>query len=338
MSRDYKECANSWTILDRINRIKELELEISQLEKWEENRNKYRLEEKFRFLEESRAYLSKLEEECRESKKEEGHVVFDIDWWSANYLWVLEEWSSTLSMLKQYFKSIWSKEDYYSIRDRLSYENDYPFWKQDLNEWNIAIWSELRLIRDWDKYIIRVTPPILVAKRGFESRSDLTWVIEKECKDIKEIDFWLVCSIIWIESSFWLETISGSWYVWYMQIWENTSLKQLLNDWGISKQEFKEALENNWRNPTNIICWIRYLAYLFRFMDSCKKDFWEDFIKVVLAWYNAWPNRVLRAIENCKKERWWKNAIAYNHIIAHLPEETRPYPEKVLNFRKYYYS
>ena len=226
--------------------------------------------------------------------------------------------------------------NYYNIQNSLHFI-DISWFNKKYTPENIQIWSELIYKKEWKKHIIEIKPPLLVNKEQFE-KENIPWTNKLAIDVIKEecLKYWIIpelyMSLIWVESSFWTNLRSNTWYIWYSMLRKDTSIAELLRLKSITKKEAELAMKNNWKTKENIIAWIKYFALLYE-----KFKWYKDRIKLSLAAYNWWPTKIKNIADNIKLP---KDRITFNHIVnsGKLSNETKKYPYKILKIAKNFYN
>lgn len=163
----------------------------------------------------------------------------------------------------------------------------------------------------------------LLALVGYPYAKKLAYPLKYETHITKyaeanQLDPYLVCGVIHTESHFDVEAESRVGAVGLMQIMPDTG------EWIAKKMSLKDYSEGKLKDPeTNIRmgCW--YLNYL---MDRFDGD-----MTLVLAGYNAGPNRVLQWLED--------DRYSLDGKLTDIPyQETKEYVKKVQNAQEMYRS
>lgn len=163
----------------------------------------------------------------------------------------------------------------------------------------------------------------LLALVGYPYAKKLAYPLKYEAyiteyAEANELDPYLVCAVIHTESHFDMEAESRVGAIGLMQIMPDTG------EWIAKKMSLKGYSEERLKDPeTNIRmgCW--YLKYL---MDKFDGD-----MTLVLAGYNAGPNRVAQWLEDEKYSQDGK--------LTDIPyQETEQYVKKVQNAKEMYES
>ncbi len=124
-----------------------------------------------------------------------------------------------------------------------------------------------------------------------------------------EVDPYLVCSIIWVESKYNVKAVSDKGAIGLMQIMPETG------SWIAEKIDFEQYEQDNLSNPSINIrlgCW--YLSYL--------DDRFGGKVTHISAAYNGGPNRVAQWIDD--------DRYSTNRELKNIPlKETKDYVKRV---------